>query len=153
MTEPNALTRRDFIKTTGLTVSAGVLSLETPLLAAPKTEWPVGCRDIHLKVAGKPDSWACMKALGAQCTEVNVGMDLDCVSLFHPRGKYTLATADGIRVLKDDLAASGCRITAFMMANRLDEQLDKELDATFCCSRFWIRTGQCLIKWSLCCSC
>jgi len=130
MTEPNALTRRDFIKTTGLTVSAGVLSLETPLLAAPKTEWPVGCRDIHLKVAGKPDSWACMKALGAQCTEVNVGMDLDCVSLFHPRGKYTLATADGIRVLKDDLAASGCRITAFMMANRLDEQLDKELDWT-----------------------
>jgi sugar phosphate isomerase/epimerase len=71
-----------------------------------------------------------MKALGAECTEVNVGMNLECVSLFHPGGKYTLATDDGIHLLKDDLASSGCRISAFMMANRLDEQLDKELEWT-----------------------
>ena len=130
MTKPQTFTRRNFIKTTGLALSAGVLSLETPLVAAPKAKWPVGCRDLHLKIAGQPDSWSCMKALGAQCTEANIGMNLDCVSLFHPRGKYTLATDDGIRALKDDLAASGCRISAFMMSNRLDEQLDKELEWT-----------------------
>ena len=71
-----------------------------------------------------------MKALGAEGTEVNVELDLACANLFHPQRKYTLATADGIQVLKDDLAASGCRITAFMMANHLDERLDKELEWT-----------------------
>jgi sugar phosphate isomerase/epimerase len=124
------LSRRDFIQTAGLALSAGVLSLETPLRAAPKRKWPVGCRDLHLKVAGQPDSWSCMKALGAQCTEVNVGMDLACVNLFHPQRKYTLATEEGIRTLKEDLADSGCHISAFMMSNHLDEQLEKELEWT-----------------------
>ena len=118
------------MKATGLTLSAAMLGLEIPLGAAEKKKWPVGCRDLHLKVAGQPDSWSCMKALGAECTEINVGMNLACVNLFHPQRKYTLATDDGIRALKDDLAASGCRISAFMMANRLDEQLEKELEWT-----------------------
>ena len=77
MTKSQMLSRRNFIRTTGLALSAGALSLETALLAAPKSKWPVGCRDIHLKAAGKPDSWACMKALGAECTEVQVNLDLD----------------------------------------------------------------------------
>ena len=130
MTKSQMLSRRNFIRTTGLALSAGALSLETALLAAPKGKWPVGCRDIHLKAAGKPDSWACMKALGAECTEVQVNLDLDCPNLFHPDRRYTLATDDGIRTLKADLAASGCRISAFMMSNHLDEQLDKELEWT-----------------------
>jgi len=128
MIPPPPFSRRTFIQTTGLALSSGLLGSATPLMAADKPKWPVGCRDLHLKVAGHPDSWSCMKALGAQCTEVNVGMNLDCVSLFHPRGKYTLATGDSLRALKDDLAESGCRISAFMMANRLDEQLEAELD-------------------------
>jgi sugar phosphate isomerase/epimerase len=130
MTEPNSFSRRSFIKTTGLALSAGMLSVETPLLAAPKSPWPVGCRDVHLKAAGKPDSWACMKALGAGCIEAQVGMNLACPNLFHPDRQYTLATDEGLKALKDDLAASGCRISAFMMANRFDEQLDKELEWT-----------------------
>jgi sugar phosphate isomerase/epimerase len=56
-------------------------------------------------------------------------LDLTCAHLFHPQRKYTLATADGIQVLKDDLAASGCLITAFMMSNHFDERLDQELDS------------------------
>jgi len=106
------------------------LGAERALLAAPGSKWPVGCRDLHLKVAGKPDSWACMKAVGAECIEVLVGMDLSCPNLFHPDRHYTLATADGLRALKEDLAANGCAISAFMMANRLDEQLEKELEWT-----------------------
>jgi sugar phosphate isomerase/epimerase len=124
-----ALSRRSFIKTTGLAVSAGLLPLAGPLAAPAGTKWPVGCRDLHLKVAGKPDSWSCMKALGAEGTEVHVALDLSCVSLFHPERKYTVANGEGVRALKDDLAASGCRITAFMMSNQFDERLDRELES------------------------
>jgi sugar phosphate isomerase/epimerase len=130
MNEPTTFTRRSFMKTTGLALSASMLTLEDPLLAAPRSLWPVGCRDLHLKAAGNPDSWACMKALGAECTEVLVGMDLGCPNLFHPDRHYSLATDNDINALKQDLAASGCRISAFMMANRLDEQLEKELEWT-----------------------
>ena len=70
-----------------------------------------------------------MKALGAEGTEVYVELNLSCANLFHPQRKYTLATPEGIQALKDDLAASGCRITAFMMSNRFDERLEQELES------------------------
>ena len=129
MNESHPLSRRNFIKTAGLAVSAGLLPSAGPLLAAEKKRWPVGCRDLHLKVAGLPDSWSCMKALGADCTEVNIGTDMACVSLFHAGGNYTLATDEGFRKLKDDLAASGCRITAFLMSNQFDERRERELES------------------------
>ncbi len=138
MTTTSSLSRRNFIKTSGLALCAGLLPSAGPLLAAPKQKWPVGCRDAHLKAAGLADSWSCMKALGAEGTEVNVGLNLDCVSLFHPQRKYTVATAEGIRVLQDDLAASGCRITAFMMSNHLDERLEQELE----CARGLVKAAQ-----------
>jgi len=120
--------RRHFIETTALALSAGMLTSPRSLVAAETKKWPVGCRDSHLKVAGQPDSWSCMKALGAEGTEVSVGLDLSCANLFHPQRKYTVATPDGIKALKDDLSASGCRITAFMMSNRFDERLEQELE-------------------------
>ena len=129
MNKSHALSRRSFIKTTGLAISAGMLPLASPLAAGARKKWPVGCRDLHLNVAGLPDSWSCMKALGAECTEVYVELNLGCANLFHPQRKYTLATADGIQVLKDDLASSGCRVTAFMMSNRFDERLEAELES------------------------
>lgn len=128
MDQSHPLSRRRFMKTTGLTLSAAMLPAAGTLLAAETKKWPVGCRDLHLKVAGKPDSWSCMKALGAEGTEVYVEQNLACANLFHPQRKYTLATDEGIRALKDDLGASGCRITAFMMSNRFDERLEQELE-------------------------
>jgi sugar phosphate isomerase/epimerase len=121
--------RRHFIQTTALAACAGMIPSPGPLLAAETKKWPVGCRDLHLKVAGQPDSWSCMKALGAEGTEVYVELNLACANLFHPQRKYTVATADGVKALKDDLGASGCRITAFMMSNRFDEQLEQELES------------------------
>ena len=121
--------RRNFIKTTGLALSVGLLPSTGPLLASEKQKWLVGCRDVYLKIAGQPDSWSCMKTLGAQGTEVSVELDLACAALFRPEGKYTLATADGIQLLKDDLAASGCHITAFLRSNRFDERLEQELES------------------------
>ena len=129
MNQSHFLPRRSFIKTAGLAVSAGLLPAASPLLAAATPKWPVGCRDLHLKIAGLPDSWACMKALGAEGTEVCVELDLACAYLFHPQRKYTLASAEGIQTLKDDLTASGCRITAFLMSNHFDERLERELES------------------------
>jgi sugar phosphate isomerase/epimerase len=124
------LSRRSFVKTTaGLALAAGVMDLGNALLGAEKKKMPVGCRDRYLRIAGKPDSWSCMQALGAECTEVSVETNLACSNLFHPERKYTVATPDGIKALQDDLAASGCRISAFMMSNHLDEQLEKEVEA------------------------
>lgn len=124
------LTRRNFItKSAGFTAAAGVLGWPGLTMSAESKPWLVGCRDIHLKCAGQPDSWSCMKELGAEGTEVHATTNLDCPNLFHPQRKYNVASADGITVLKDDLAASGCRITAFMMSNRFDEQLEQELES------------------------
>jgi hypothetical protein len=130
MNTPLALSRRSFIKTAGLAISAGMLPFASPLAAAAGKKWPAGCRDLHLKLAGLPDSWSCMKSLGAEGTEVQVELDLTCGQLFHPRHKYTLATADGIQVLKDDVAAGGGRITAFKMSNHFEERLERELQCT-----------------------
>ena len=69
-----------------------------------------------------------MKALGAECIEVQVEINLACGNLFHPQHKYTLAAPEGIQTLKDDLVASGCRISAFMMSNHLDERLEQEVE-------------------------
>ena len=129
MNSPASLSRRNFIKTTGLALSAATLPATSPLRAAEATKWPAGCRDLYLKLAGQADCWSAIKALGAEGTEVLVELDLACPNLFHPQHKYTLATADGIRALKDDLPASGSRITAFMMSNRFDERLEQELKA------------------------
>jgi sugar phosphate isomerase/epimerase len=121
------ISRRNFIATTSMAMAASTIPL--PGAAEAMKPTPVGCRDLHLKNAGKPDSFACMKALGAEVTEVAVSIDLSCDNLFHPRGKYSLATEDGVKVLKDDLAANGCGISAFLMANRFDERLEKEVEA------------------------
>jgi sugar phosphate isomerase/epimerase len=129
MNAPQPLSRRNFIKTTSLALSAAALPSAGPLLAAEAQKLPAGCRDLNLKFAGQPDCWSAMKALGAESTEVYVELDLACPNLFHPQHKYSLATAAGIRTLKEDLAASGCRVTAFMMSNRFDERLEQELEA------------------------
>ncbi|HWH69669.1 MAG TPA: TIM barrel protein, partial [Candidatus Sulfotelmatobacter sp.] len=136
-----SLTRRNFIRTiAGTALAAGSLPVGEALMAVESSKWPVGCRDIHLKLGGKPDSWSCMKELGAEGVEVNVATDLSCPGLFHPEHKYTLATDDGIKVLKDDLAVSGGRITAFMMANRFEERLDQEL----ACARGLVKAAHAL---------
>ena len=129
MNIPRTLSRRSFIKTTSLALSAATLPAAGPLVAADAKKWPVGCRDVNFRHTGQPDSWSAMKALGAESAEVYVELDLTCPNLSHQQHKYTLATADGSRVLEDDLAASGCRITAFCTANHFDERLEQELES------------------------
>ncbi len=120
--------RRHFIKASASVAALAALQPGSGIKAAEKLQWPVGCRDLHLKVAGKADSWSCMQALGAECTEVDVALDLSCPNLFHPQRKYALATPEALKVIKEELAASGRRISAFMMSNRFDERLEQELE-------------------------
>lgn len=123
------LTRRDFIRSSAsLGVTAGILGSAKLCHGAQKpAPWSVACRDGHLKTMGQPDSWSALKELGAIGVEVAVSEDLQCPALFHPRNKYSVATADGISALKEDLETNGLRITALCMNNRLDERLEREL--------------------------
>ena len=122
--------RREFIKqTTTLAVCGTLLPIALSAPAAETKKCLVGCRDLHLVTAGKPDSWSCMEALGAECTEVAVDAKLNCLNLFNPERKYSVATDDGVRMLEADLAAHGKKISAFMMSNRFDEHLEQELAA------------------------
>ncbi len=129
MPTSHRLTRRDFIRSSAsLAVTTGILGSAKPGHGAQKpAPWPVACRDVHLKTMGQPDSWSALKDLGAIGVEVAVTEDLQCPSLFHPRKKYSVATADGIRALHEDLETQGLRITALCMNNRLDERLPQEL--------------------------
>lgn len=129
MQNPTRLSRRDFIKTsTTLALTTGVLGLATASSAAEKRQpWTVAVRDPHLKASGQPDCWSALKALGASGVEVSVTDDLSCPGLYHPEKKYSVATADGLQRLKEDLAAAGVTITALCMSNRLDERLEQEI--------------------------
>lgn len=125
------LSRRDFVRVAaGATVVGGWSALAGPALGGEKPRWPVGCRDAHLQHAGTADCWSAVRLLGAEALEVNVAPNLDCPGLFHPNRKYSLATDAGRQTLAADLAGSGSRIAAFMMANRLDERLEEELEWT-----------------------
>ncbi|MBI5822277.1 MAG: sugar phosphate isomerase/epimerase [Verrucomicrobia bacterium] len=81
----------------------------------------VSCRDLVLKDTGKSDSWTAMKELGLGGVEVRVEDDLSCPGLFHPTKRYSVATADGVQMLQDELAAHGVVITAFGLFRRGSE--------------------------------
>jgi sugar phosphate isomerase/epimerase len=83
-----------------------------------------------LKTTGKPDCWSAMKALGVSGVEVEVDPALACPALYGPDKTYSLATASGLRAVKNRFLEEGLVITAFLMRNRFDERLDEELEWT-----------------------
>ena len=126
-----SFTRRQFLATSGRCLAAaGTASLAARSSAAAeaKPRLLLGCRDVHLKVTDRPDSWSAMKALGAECTEATIGEDLSFPVLFHPQRKYTAATEAGLQTLSADIKAAGRRISALCMYNRFDQRPDFELE-------------------------
>lgn len=115
--------------------AAGLVLSSAAVQAAPKTEtpsvrskpWIVACRDRHLTVTGKPDSWSALKQIGAAGIEVEVGIDMGCPALYAPNETYSLATPSGIAAIKDKLAEQKVVITGFLMHNQFDSRLDEEL--------------------------
>jgi sugar phosphate isomerase/epimerase len=128
--EPELTSRRVFLRlSAGLALTtAGILEVGGRCFAAPKPgRWLVACRDIHLKIAGKPDPWSALKELGAAGVEVNVNEELVCPVLSPPERTYRLDTPEEIQRLQADAHAHGTTITALCMNNRLDERLEREL--------------------------
>ena len=95
--------------------------------AAKKTKLTLACRDAHLAMTGQKDCWAALTSIGAEGVDANVSDDLSLKSLFHPERQYTLATAEGIELLRTDLKAAGKRLTAFSMANQFDTRPEFEV--------------------------
>jgi len=132
MNHPTVISRRDFVRTsTGLALGATLASATGGgCSAAPAREWPVTCRDVLFKETGQPDCWAAMALLGIDGAEVDVNPEMECNSLSWPAKKYSLATEDGIKQVKDAFAEHRRTIAAFCMHNRLDERLEQEVEWT-----------------------
>ena len=129
MKSSKALSRRDFLQTTGLALAAGFSGAcsSVPRAAQHPKSLAVACRDVHLKATNQPDCWAALKYLGLTGVEVDITPDMLCPALYHPSKKYCLATAAGVNELAGDLAAHGVAITAFCMHNHFDDNLDAEV--------------------------
>jgi sugar phosphate isomerase/epimerase len=120
--------RRFFMDSTRFVLATGLAGVPARTFTAnTPARWPISIRDAHLKITGQPDCWAAMKRLGVSGVEVEINEQLLCFSLYHPAKPYRLDTPDGIRALRDDLAAQGATLTAFCMHNRLDERLEQEV--------------------------
>ena len=121
--------RREFLSRTACAALAvslpGAVSLARA--AGESKSLAVTVRDPSLKATGQPDCWAAMQMLGVDGVEVEVNEALACHSLYHPERKYSLATEDGLKLVKDDFQKHGKTITSFCMHNRLDERLEEEL--------------------------
>jgi sugar phosphate isomerase/epimerase len=130
MKDPIRLDRRTFLKTaTTAALATSALSLVGGAFATEKkTKWLVGCRDVHLKFVEPADSWAALKRLDADCFEADINDDLALASFSAPGKQYSVATPDGIALLKADLKVNDRRISAFCMHNKFDERLDREIE-------------------------
>jgi len=124
------LTRRKFL-TAAAAGAAGPAwpRIATSVVAADeKAQWCIGCRDVFLKYVDKADCWAALKALGADCFEAQVNDELALDSFSAPGRQYTVATTEGISILKADLAENRRRIAAFCMHNKFEQRMDKEIE-------------------------
>jgi sugar phosphate isomerase/epimerase len=128
MKENYSYSRRQFIQqTAGLSLGLGLMgTLPGSQAAEPDQPWMVSCRDAHLKSTGKPDCWSALKDIGAGGVEIAINEEMQCPDLFHPTQKYDLSQAAGVESLRKDAAASGARITAFLMHNQFENRLDPE---------------------------
>ena len=121
-----SMPRREFLRASSL-LAVGTLAASRGGAAAEARPLAVGCRASHLKLTGETDCWAALRRVGAEATEATIAEDLSFPELFHPDRKYSAATADGIKLLADDLAAAKVRISAFCMFTRYDERPDLEV--------------------------
>ncbi len=134
--------RRRFIKqsaTWALSTAAMGVAWERAAAQNPST-LPITCRDSHLTVAGKPDCWSAMKELGLAGVEAEVALDLGCPGLTHPDTKYRLDSDASIHALRKDLAENQMLITSFLLHNRFEQQLSKEV----ACIRQLVKAAQAL---------
>jgi len=131
MHDSEGQTRRGFLQGT-LMGAAGAAMLQRLALAAdsprPRPKWPIACRDSHLREVNKDDVWAAIRAIGVDGVEAEVRPDGTCSSLSTPKETWSIATEDGVKRLRDQLAKEKTRITAFCTHNRFDERPEEEVE-------------------------
>ena len=126
-----AMERREFLVGSGR-LAAGLAAVALVRGAGAEEKKPpdlcLACRDTHLKMTGKPDTWSALESIGAEGVEANIGDDLALPGLFHPDRKYSAATPAGIEALRTDMKAAGKRISSLCMNNRFDERPEIEVE-------------------------
>ena len=124
------VTRRGFLQHSGCllagTTAAALLGRST-LAAEPGNPLTLACGDATLKNVPAADCWTALRAIGAQGIEANISPDLSFPRLWHPTRKYSAATPEDVAMLKTDMQATGCKITAFLMANQFDVRPEQEI--------------------------
>jgi sugar phosphate isomerase/epimerase len=124
-------TRRDFLKDS-LAAAAAVSAMSmTELKAADKKkrpEWVIACRDAHLSETGEPDAWKAMSAIGVDGVEVTLTLAGECSSLHGREKPYSIAKADDVKALADELSKHKKKISAFCLHNHFDENPDAEIE-------------------------
>ena len=126
----NAMNRRQFLAGSGR-LAAGLAAASLAGAAGAEEKKPdlcLACRDGHLKMTGKKDSWSALESIGAEGVEASVGDDLSLPGLFHPDRRYSAASPADIEALRADMKAAGKRISALCMANRFDERPETEVE-------------------------
>lgn len=127
-------TRRDFLKTSLAAAAAAGTSRLTARAEsqaqADKPTWIVGCRETHLSGLDEPDIWSAMRAFGADGIEVTVNMNRSLPMLFAPGKTFSIANADRIKELADELRKQDKKISAFCLHNNYDAHPKEEIDLT-----------------------
>ena len=122
----NGLTdRRGFLaQSARLAAGVGAAAVSCRWAAAAETVpgLSFACRDDHVRLVDKKNSWEWLAEIGANAVEVTIRDDLSLPWLLHPDRKYSAATDDGIEALAADLKAAGKRISAFCMYNHFEDR-------------------------------
>ncbi|HSW46074.1 MAG TPA: sugar phosphate isomerase/epimerase family protein [Phycisphaerae bacterium] len=95
-----------------------------------KKAWAIACRDAHLRETGAADSWAALKAIGADGAEVFVMSELRCEYLYADDEKFSIADAAAVGALGRRFKDNGLKITSFCLGTRYDQGKDKEIAFT-----------------------
>lgn len=126
----STLTRREVLQRSLQWSAAAGLATVLPRFAAAADNKNilVTCREVMFAPVPEPNCWKAMKLVGIDGIEVTVNDKLDLAGLRHPDKKYSIANAEGIKVLLDDLYSAGLRITALAMSNHFDDRPDFEVE-------------------------
>ncbi|MHB8902296.1 MAG: sugar phosphate isomerase/epimerase family protein, partial [Thermoguttaceae bacterium] len=128
------LNRRSFLHHSSCllagSAAAVVMGRSAPAAEKKRSGLTLACGDATLSRVKEADCWTALKAIGAEGVEATIAEDLSLPRLFHPTRKYSVATADDRAVLKADMEAAGCRITAFAMHNQFDVRPEAEIEWT-----------------------
>ncbi len=129
----SSFTRRDFLHHSSrlLAGTATAAMLSRGAVAGEKSaRLALACGDATLSHVKQADCWAALKSIGAEGVEATIAEDMSLPRLFHPTRKYSAATPDDLAMLKADMQAAGCKITAFAMHNKFDVQPEAEIEWT-----------------------